>query len=197
MMRRLTLCFSLIAMIAPSLAIAGDERGQFAIRGAGVLTCGIYVQARADRDDIYVATAAWLDGYVTGVNQHAANTYDALSFEGAELLMAVVDNHCRANPDDSVFGVASNLISKIWDDRLSTRSDKHVIAFGERETQLYASLVERTQHALADRGFYSGEKDGRYEGSVIDAMKAFQASQGMEPTGFPDQRSLWQLLRDG
>jgi len=62
----------------------------------------------------YLVTAAWVDGYITGINQYAENAYDISPFESTELLMIVIDEHCRDHPKDPVFGVLLNLFKQLW-----------------------------------------------------------------------------------
>jgi peptidoglycan hydrolase-like protein with peptidoglycan-binding domain len=49
------------------------------------------------------------------------------------------------------------------------------------------------QQALADAGHFTGEANGVWNQESIEAMKAFQAAQGFEPTGKVDSRSLIKL----
>lgn len=184
------------ALFSASAARSEDDKGQYAVRGAGLLNCALFVQARAARDDAYLVVAAWVDGYVTGINQHAQETYDVLSFEATELLMAVVDQHCQRNPTDPVFGVLTKLFEQLWADRLTSRSDKVSVRVGEREAQHYVELIERMQRALSAEGFYAGAIDGELSPPTVEALKRFQESIGFEATGFPDQTTLWRLLRE-
>lgn len=59
----------------------------------------MFSEARKEQDDVYFVTAAWVDGYITGVNQYAAGTYDISPFESTELLMAIVDHHRLEHPN--------------------------------------------------------------------------------------------------
>lgn len=195
-------CLSLAAVIfaAALLLFAADVRpadkqGQYAIRGAGLISCAIYSKERAARSNVYLITAAWVDGYLTGVNQYAPQTYDLLSFEGAELLMAILDEHCKANPTDPVFGVLASLFRKLWPDRVTGKSDKTTIVIGGREARHYVELIERVQKKLKARRFYSGAITGKYSPDTVKAMKRFQKSIGFDATGFPDQLTLWRLMR--
>lgn len=183
-------------LLSASVARAEDDKGQYAVRGAGLINCALFVQARATRDDAYLVVAAWADGYVTGINQHARETYDVLSFEGTELLMAVVDQHCQQNPTDPVFGVLTKLFEQLWPDRLTSRSDKVAVRVGEREAQHYVELIGRMQRALSAGGFYVGPIDGELSPPTVEALKRFQVSIDFEGTGFPDQTTLWRLLRN-
>lgn len=184
---------SLLAL-APA-AWSNDAKGQFAVRGAGLISCGLYSQQRAAKGDIYLMTAAWIDGYVTGINQHASATYDLLPFESAELLMSILDKHCKDHPKDPVFGVLNSLFTTLWPDRLTERSEKIAIVVGERKTELYGATITRIQRDLSAHGLYAGPANGAFSLQTIDALKQFQSSIGFEATGFPDQLTMWRLLR--
>jgi len=183
-----------------SLAITGpiqaaDGAGQFALRGTGLLPCSVFTQERARRSELYRLAASWADGYLTGVNQHQDTTYDAASFESTELLMAVVAEHCQDNPSDPLFGVLNSLFKKLAIDRLQERSPKLEITNGQLTASIYVSVLTRAQDLLASYGHYSGDATGKYDVATIAAFKAYQSSIGFEPTGFPDQATLWRLFR--
>lgn len=174
---------------------AADSEGQYSIRGAGLINCALFVEARVAKDDSYLVIAGWVDGYVTGINEYAQGTYDVLSFENTELLMALVDQHCQDNPDDPVFGVLNSLFRSLWPDRLNAKSEKQAITVGEREGRHYIELIRRAQQKLRDGGFYSGEISGEFSPETAEAIKQYQASIDFSPTGFPDQTTLWRLMR--
>ena len=176
-------------------AHAADGNGQFALRGAGLLPCSVITRERAARSELYRLAAAWADGYLTGINQHRDGTYDAVSFESTELLMAVVAEHCQGHPNDPLFGVLNSIFKKLAPDRLQQKSPKLEIANGQLRTSLYASVLMRIQGLLASHGHYAGEITGKYDDGTIAALKAYQSSIGFEPTGFPDQATLWRLFR--
>ncbi|MFO7812606.1 MAG: peptidoglycan-binding domain-containing protein [Pelovirga sp.] len=192
----ISLMLTIIVLLNFSIKVnASDGEGQFAVRGAGLISCALYTQERAARSEVYLVAAAWVDGYITGINQHASQTYDLMSFESTELLMAILDNHCQTNPSDPIFGVLVNLFKKLWPDRLIDKSDKATIAIGEREARHYIELTGRVQNRLKASGFYKGPRTNEYTPQTMEAMKKFQTSIGFEPTGFPDQLTLWRLMR--
>jgi hypothetical protein len=82
---------SVILALVSTGSGAADKDGRFAIRGPGLMTCGEYVQAREARSPLYHQFGGWLDGYLTGVNQYRAATYDITTFETTELLALVID----------------------------------------------------------------------------------------------------------
>lgn len=176
-------------------ACPADKQGLYAMRGAGLISCELFVREREARGDVYLMTAAWIDGYITGTNQHAPQTYDVLSFEGTELLMAILNEHCKENPSDPVVGVATSLFRKLWPDRVIEKADKTTITSAERKATHYVELIKRVQKKLQAKRFYSGQISGTYSPQTAKAVKTFQKSIGLEATGFPDQLTLWRLLR--
>jgi len=188
-----------LALLATVLAMpgarAGDEKGQYAVRGAALINCAMFTQARGGNSETYRVVASWVDGYITAINQNVPRTYDVMSFESTELLMAVLDQHCGKHPRDPVFGVISQLVAKLEVDRITAKSDKVSVSVGNRQVLHYADLIKRVQQSLGASGFYKGAASGQYSTQTADAMKRYQKSVKLEPTGFPDQTTLWRLLR--
>ena len=174
---------------------AADDKGQFGVRGAGLISCALYVQERQARAEVYLMTAAWVDGYITATNQYSADTYDIVSFETTELLAAILGEHCRKHPADRIFPVLKGLLAKLHQDRLQQHSNKAEVVVGDRKVSLYVDVLKRVQSRLATAGFYNGKIDADYGQASIDAMKGFQRSIDFKATGFPDQMTLWRLFR--
>lgn len=193
-MRHVAVVASLLALL-PCAGHAADKQGQFAVRGAGLISCAVFAQEQAARGDVYKIVSSWVDGYVTGVNQYAPDTYDLLSFETTELLMAILDRHCRVHPTDPVFGVLMKLFDQLKADRLREKSTKLTLSKDKREATHYVELVRRVQRKLQKHGLYHGDIDGEFNPDTSRAIASFQKSIGFEPTGFPDQTTLWRLLR--
>lgn len=53
--------------------------------------------------------------------------------------------------------------------------------------------IKEIQEALAKSGAYSGKPSGKWDGATVEAMKRFQAGQGLNPTGKMDAKSLQKL----
>jgi len=175
-------------------AHAADASGKFSIRGAGLLKCAAFVASREERSDLYYLVGGWLDGYITARNQFQADTYDATTYESSELLLLVMENHCRSHPQDAVFAVVNTLMERIHPERMRAGEPMVTIEEGERRTSLYRQTVHRMRGALAQRGLLEASATGGFDEPVRRALAAFQKQAGFEPTGFPDQATLWRLL---
>jgi hypothetical protein len=53
--------------------------------------------------------------------------------------------------------------------------------------------ISEIQQALAKNGAYSGTPSGKWDDSTVDAMKNFQETHGLNPTGKLDAKTLQQL----
>jgi peptidoglycan hydrolase-like protein with peptidoglycan-binding domain len=53
--------------------------------------------------------------------------------------------------------------------------------------------INEIQEALASKGAFSGSPTGKWDDSTVDAMKKFQSSRGLEPTGKLDALTLQKL----
>ena len=177
-------------------ALAADDKGQYGVRGAGLVSCFIFEKERELRSQTYHMIAAWMDGYITARNEYADDTYDTASFESTELISALVSEHCKKHPETSVFTVVNALIKQIAENRLRSPSQKTEIAIDDRKVLLYEEAVRRMLEKLTKDGFYNGEINNIYSPQAQEAIQAFQKSIGLKPTGFPDQLTLWRLFNE-
>ena len=183
-------------LLHAATAIAADANGEFALKGAGFLTCKAYAEERARRSDVYYMIGGWLDGFISAHNKYAHDTYDVTSFESAELLLRVIDGHCKANPDDRLYSVINSLVTQLGHERLQEKSVRVEIVEGRRKAVLYRETIGRIQTKLTQLGLYKAPVDSAYTDATRSALMAFQSDIGFEMTGFPDQATLWHLLRN-
>jgi len=176
-------------------AMAADTKDQFAVRGVGLIPCQVFEKEREAKSEVYRLTMAWADGYITGLNQQMPDTYDVLAYEGTELVAVVLGEHCKTHPADRVFPVLRSLLQKLHQERVTSYSDKVEVVVGERKGSLYKVVVQRLQQSLQGAGQYKGKITSQFDQATIDAVKAYQRSIKFEPTGFPDQLTLWRLFR--
>lgn len=174
---------------------AADNNHKFAMKGAGALSCQIYVTERQKKSDVYYMIGGWIEGYISAYNRFTPSIYDITSFESLELLLAVIDSHCQSHATDPLHGVLSGVLTKLRPDAIQLGSEKIEISEGERRTRLYRETLRRVQTELTQLGLYKGQVDGRFTDETRSALIAFQSDIGHESTGFPDQTTLWRLLR--
>ena len=182
-------------LLHATAAVAADSDDRFAMKGAGFLPCQLYASERDKKSDVYYMIGGWIEGYISAYNRFNDDTYDIMSFESLELLLSVIENHCQSNPNDRLHSVLNSIILKIVPDRLQEESSRVEISEGDRKTHLYRETIRRVQAELAQRGLFKDSIDGRFTDATRSALIAFQSDIDFETTGFPDQTTLWRLLR--
>lgn len=187
---------AVLTVLAAPGVWAADQHGLFSIRGAGLLTCGTFVAEREKASEAYMMMGGWLDGYITGVNELAESTFDITPFQSTELVSLLVYRHCRDNSEDLIFAVVNTLLARLHDQRLTSASPYTDVRVGERQVRLYDSVIRDIQSALAGKGLLAENPDGSWNAATATALSRFQATVGLESSGFPDQTTLWYLLRE-
>lgn len=194
-MNFLVICLVLLTGLVPLGARAATENGAFAVRGAGVVDCKTFLAERKKRSRAYLMMGGWIDGYITGINQTAPDTYDATSFESTELFAKIIADHCKTHPDDRLYAIMRSIIAQKWKDRMVKRSPFVRVTMGKRSTRLYRETIRRIQQRLADKGLFKAQPDGKFGAKTASAIAAFQKTlPGYKATGFPDQATLFMLF---
>lgn len=73
--------------------------------------------------------------------------------------------------------------------KVSSRRSKRV----KGQAAPTSDRINEIQGALAKNGAYTGEPSGKWDDSTVEAMKKFQASHGLNPTGKMDALTLQKL----
>jgi len=183
-----------LTFLAAGPAFAGEADGRHAVRGAGVVDCATFLAEKRATSDAYVMMGGWIDGYLTAYNQLSESTYDITSYQSTELLVTVIEGHCADHPEHRLFTVVSSIAEQLRDQRLREASPILNVRVDGKATRLYRETVSRMQSRLGDAGHYDGEASGNFDAATLAAVQSYQASIGYEPTGFPDQATLWKLF---
>jgi hypothetical protein len=184
-----------IAAGASADALAADANGDFAIRGAGAQSCAALVRAWDERTDDLALYAGWIEGYLTGLNQHLDDTFEIAPWQTAASLLALVRQACaNADAQTGVMAVTARLIRELAPARLKAKSPMVGVAIGDFRTALYADTVEAMRLRLRAEGFEPGPEGAPFGGLDSAALGAFQKARGLEETAAPDQRTLFALF---
>lgn len=184
----------LVALMLPSPAGAASEDGQFRVKGIGIETCKEYAQDFADRSQRMALYGSWLAGYVSAINRHRRQTFDAMPWQSVEVLLVFIRNHCAANPELHFAEVANAMIGFFENQSLGEVSPEVEAVAGEHKVVLYEEVLRRAQQALTLAGVYEGAADGVYGPKTKAALEAFQDDRDLPKTGVPDQRTLIELF---
>jgi hypothetical protein len=195
MMRRHLAAFGLAAAAIGASAGAQDNARQFAVEGAGMLTCARFVAARADTTSPdYQRMIGFIEGYLSAANLYEPDTFDLTPWHNAAALDIIVGNHCAEHPEDRLVGVTQRMVGGLRPIRVARFSPMLEVGDQQHRTFVYETILRRSQAALQLRGLYSGPEDGTYTPALREAFSAFQRSVDLDPTGVPDPATLWKLL---
>lgn len=196
MMKRQLAMLGLLAGAALSPAAAQDSNPrQFAVEGAGMLTCARFVEARTDTTSPeYQRMIGFIEGYLSAANLYEPDTFDLTPWHNAAALDLIVENHCTQHPEDRLVGVTQRMVGGLRPFRVARFSPMLEVGDGENRAFVYETILRRAQAALRVRGLYSGPEDGTYTPALRQAFRDFQRSTGLDDTGVPDPATLWKLL---
>jgi hypothetical protein len=188
----------LIAGTAPGApALAADEEGLFAVRGAGIADCTQYLEAREARSQQYFQFGGWMNGYLTGLNRFEEGTFDLVPWQNADFLASALANYCSQNPDQSFHNAVVLLAETLKPQRIESRSERVEIPVEgeEQPLRMYRTTLQRVQAALNEEGYDAGPADGEFGEATAQALRALQQdTDGLEVTGVPDQGTLLRLF---
>ena len=128
------------------------------------------------------------------------STWDSMSHKekdtavgagGGAVVGAVVAGPVGAVVGAGVGGAVGHETAKP-DDRYARRDDypRRVDAAPVPRTIGDSAFVRSVQQALSDRGYNAGAPDGRWGPATEEALRRFQASQGLQATGQPDAQTV-------
>jgi len=179
--------------------VAADSNGDFAIRGAGRLSCEELLDAYAKMDQTRLAIfATWVEGYVTGQNQLQPTTFDALPWQTTELVMALARQACNQRGKDTVFmDVIGRLVAEMRPLRLPEQSEMIALNSGDAVQVHYRTTIERVRARLESLG-YSFNQDNLIGSEAMAELTrivtAYQQDKNLPVSGQLDQNTLLSLF---
>lgn len=192
------MCVAAAALAASCLwsatAWSAAEDGQFAVKGIGVRSCGDFSRDYTEKSQNNLIFAGWLDGYITALNRLQPSKFDAAPWQSTSLLLAMISNHCAANPDERLFSVVHALLGFFSNQSLKATSPSIEVKAGENKLSLYRDVLRMAQEALVAAGDYTGTPDGVFGPKTRAAFEAFQERNGLTKSGLPSQETLYRLL---
>jgi hypothetical protein len=187
---RLAGCLVAACICLPATAVAADPRGDFAVRGIGLETCGAYAEQRAEQPALRMAARSWLNGYLTAYNQFVLDTYDVTAGKSLEELETGLEGYCQANPEHTISFAAIAVASSLDPARIRANPDKT-----SGRPKVASDTLRRIQQALKTRGHYKGAVDGVDGPGTRASLESFQRTEGLPVTRLPDSITLTRLFQ--
>ncbi len=195
-MRRLTgIVIAAIAVTAVhGNALAGDAKGEFALRGIGGQTCEAGLAAiKADKaraNDL----AIWVAGYVTALNRVSPGTYDLVPLTEITPLVQIVAGLCERNPTRSMEAVLNTVVARLSAARLLNPSPMVEAKVDGKTATVRAATLAAMQSRLIEQKLFKGPADGQFGDKTAAALKKYQKAQALEATGLPDAHTVLRML---
>lgn len=180
--------------VGPRAASAASEDGRFAVERPGQAMCSRFMRARMTNDAEYGRYLGFIEGYLSAASRYEANTFDLTPWHNGPALGLIINKHCTDFPNEPLGIAVQRLVGALLPMRLASYSEMERIQTEQGTVEVYRTILERAQRALAQRGLYSGEANGRYSPQLQTALVDFQRSVGLDPTGVPDTPTLWVIL---
>ena len=178
--------------LGPRLVSAAAPDGQYAIKGEGRQTCEHLLAGGSAQ--FHAGFRGWIMGYLTAVNRYEATTYDIIPWQGIDVLITIINNHCKENKGERLNDVVHKIVMTFQPSRLEHTSSGLVITVDGQSVRIYEDVLLRAQEKLADLGFYAGVVDAKFGPATQEAFATFQLTEELEATGLPDTLTLWKLF---
>ncbi len=179
---------ALLSLTTPGQA--ADDSNHFAVKGAGLASCGDYMEARQKNTPAFYQFGGWINGYLTALNQTTSETYDLAPWQSSDLLAGVILRNCRENPGQRFVNTVAAMVASLKAQRLLVKSSLVEAHAGETRIRIYRAVLRRTQEMLAESGLYEGEPDGLFDQRTEDGLRRYQKASRLPETGLPDQATL-------
>ncbi|WP_136679347.1 peptidoglycan-binding domain-containing protein [Neptunomonas sp. XY-337] len=189
------LATAMAACLLGSNVQASDSNGSYAIKGAGLGSCAKFLESVKAQDNLYYVYGGWVEGYLTAMNRHQADTFDIAPWQSTALMLKIAESFCAKRPDMQFHQIVSSITQTLDSDRLSSGGEFKNLGTKEKPIILQAQMIKIIQQALADLGFLGGSVDGVYGDGTKDALGKFQESKGLVATRLPDQGTLFELFK--
>lgn len=185
-----------LAMLAAGPAQAGDEEGNYFVRGFGSQSCERFLAERQAGGPAYFIFRAWANGYVTAYSQFGAQTYDAAADFDIGTISALVANFCNANKTQNFATAIYAVTRELHKYRIERQSPVATIKSEKGSISVFEETMRRVQLTLKEQGLYKGAVDGKYGKGTAAAIAAYQKKKNLPETGLPDRRTLLVMYQD-
>lgn len=179
---------------AGSAGMAASSSGKFAVKPPGRASCAQFSVAHKTHDVSEAPLISFAEGYITAANRYETNTFDLAPWHSISGIGSLLDRYCVAHGKEPFVSALGKMVAALRPLRLADSSPMIEIADGTRKVHVYEMILKRAQANLRRRGLFSGAEDGHDSPQLRLALRTFQSTTKLPPTGLPDPATLWILL---
>ena len=197
-MKLRNLAFIATLLFPLTQAMATDSAGSFAVKGVGLSKCSTFVDiAKSDDKTKLSRYVGWIAGFITASNQHVTATFDLTPWQNIRSLTVALINHCDRNADMRFGEAVVRMTAALHADRITQKTELIAVEHDGKKHYIYKESVRRLQAKLTELGMYTGDVNGEFNDATRQALKTFQSEHKdkIEPTGVPDQKTMFELQR--
>lgn len=196
-MKLRSLCLSILLSSVSLSALAADSGGAFAVKGAGLVKCDLFVKAVKEKNQNALAVyVGWVAGFVSASNRSESETFDLVPWQSLQTLSSALLRHCERNPEERFATAVMRMVTTLKTGRIKERTQLVGLEMEDgKRLIVYKEVIRRVQVALTDFGFYSGDVNGEFGDEMRSALKNFQGERKLPESGLPDQRTMFELMK--
>ena len=186
---------AVVTVVSSQGASAGNEDGQFVVRGIGSQQCAYlntdYPQSKTKQ----VELSSWIGGYVTHANKSTTDLFDLIPYANIGQFAGLVAVICKSKPTVQVQAIVDALASRIAPYHVSEQGGFDVVKSETHQVEIRPETIKDVQGLLAAQGYLDKQDvDGAFGPTTSGAISAFQKKANMKQTGVPDTLTLYRLL---
>ena len=191
----LPMAILLAATAGSGNADAADKKGNFALHGAGALSCeqltsGLLGGHAAVRE----ALGSWILGYLSALNRERTDTYDITPIQDPNALVNMVVSVCDKDRNARVETVVFTIGRLLERAKVAEESPEQTVnVLGRTATLRKDTLIALERVLVADK-LLTGKADGEFDGNTEAALKKYQEAQKLPVTGLPDAATIARAL---
>jgi hypothetical protein len=193
-MKKLTILFLLSCFAFSLSAFSADNDGKFAVKGAGKRSCSNFISTAENKTTDYYLYGGWLEGFLSSYNQFQPKNFDITPWQTTELMLTLLQNHCKANPEIKFLSAVNSLIKTLFPIRLNSNNNLVKIQVGSFEGYYYQEIILRAKQRLKKLGHLNTDIKNKFSKADAIAFESYQKSIGLQITGIPDQKTLLSLF---
>jgi hypothetical protein len=164
------------------------------VRGAGAQTCATYTTILEEQRPETSLFLAWIEGYITGHNRLAEDTFDILPLLSPGEVAVLVRNVCRNDPDLRIETALARLLNMFAPYRVRRASEIMTVTIGDKTVSIRGETLRQAQEKLHEKGHYRMAPDGIFGPGTQAALRRYQEAEGLQQTGVPDADTLVRLF---
>jgi hypothetical protein len=190
-MRLVVCCVFFAHFLLSNYTQAADGRGQFSVKGIGMLSCEAFVRAKDNKESAYFHFGGWIEGYLSASNKHLKKTFDIAPWQTTETIATITYTACKKNPEASFAGIVDEIAGRLSQSSLDKPSKVLKLTHGKYSVSIPAITYEVAKNKLETLNLVEDEST---EEETRKAFIQYQIRKGLPQTGLPDQYTLWNLL---